>query len=97
MNLFVSHETDSFSPISPTGYAPAVYEMLTTPVKDKDDDQQYYTKAFLDADTRKRLQIKLDHESVIFQNLNGAYSKFWDQKEILEEANQICMNSFFLR
>ncbi|XP_055326484.1 procollagen-lysine,2-oxoglutarate 5-dioxygenase isoform X2 [Sitodiplosis mosellana] len=54
------------------GYASNVYEMLSIPVKNKDDDQLYYTKAFLDASIRKKLQIKLDHESEIFQNLNGA-------------------------
>lgn len=46
--------------------------MLSTPVKNKDDDQLYYTKAFLDTNIRKKLQIKLDYESEIFQNLNGA-------------------------
>lgn len=46
--------------------------MLKTPVKNKDDDQLYYTKVFLDANIRKKLNIKLDYESEIFQNLNGA-------------------------
>lgn len=46
--------------------------MLETPVKNKDDDQLYFTKAFLDANLRKKLKIKLDHESEIFQNLHGA-------------------------
>lgn len=46
--------------------------MLETPVKNKDDDQLYYTKAFLDTKIRNKLKIKLDHESEIFQNLNGA-------------------------
>lgn len=46
--------------------------MLKTPVKNKDDDQLYYTKAFLDVNLRKSLKIKLDHESEIFQNLYGA-------------------------
>lgn len=32
----------------------------------------YYSKAFLDAKIRNELKIKLDHESEIFQNLNGA-------------------------
>lgn len=54
------------------GYASDVYEMLKTPVKNKDDDQLYYTKVFLDANIRKKLNIKLDYESEIFQNLNGA-------------------------
>uniref|UniRef100_A0A915KFH2 PLOD1-3-like GT domain-containing protein n=1 Tax=Romanomermis culicivorax TaxID=13658 RepID=A0A915KFH2_ROMCU len=36
-----------------------------------DDDQLYYTKAFLDESLRNRLNIKLDHLSTLFQNLNG--------------------------
>lgn len=49
-----------------------MYELLRTPVKNKDDDQLYYTKAFLDTNIRKKLKIKLDYESEIFQNLHGA-------------------------
>lgn len=56
------------------GYASDVYEMLKTPVKNKDDDQLYYTKVFLDSNLRSKLKIKLDYESEIFQNLNGAAS-----------------------
>lgn len=54
------------------GYASDVYRMLSAPVKNKDDDQLYYTMAFLDPTMRKNLNIKLDYESDIFQNLNGA-------------------------
>lgn len=57
--------------------------MLKTPVKNKDDDQLYYTKAFLDADRRKSLKIKLDYECDIFQNLNGASS---DVRILFNEA-----------
>lgn len=54
------------------GYASDLYELLKTPIKNKDDDQLYYTKAFLNNDIRTRLNIKLDYESELFQNLNGA-------------------------
>lgn len=54
------------------GYASDVYEMIQTPIKNKDDDQLYFTKAFLDSNLRNKLKIKLDYESEIFQNLNGA-------------------------
>lgn len=50
--------------------------MLSAPVKNKDDDQLYYTRAFLDPTIRKSLNIKLDYESNIFQNLNGALNDF---------------------
>lgn len=56
----------------PEGYASDVYEILKTLVKNKDDDQLYYTKAFLDPNIRKKHKIKLDNESEVFQNLNGA-------------------------
>lgn len=46
--------------------------MLETPVKNKDDDQLYYSKVFLDTNIRNKLKIKLDYESEIFLNLNGA-------------------------
>lgn len=55
------------------GYCDAVYEMLKyNPIKDKDDDQLYLTKVYLDEALRNKLSIKLDHTSEIFQNLNGA-------------------------
>ncbi|XP_054009537.1 procollagen-lysine,2-oxoglutarate 5-dioxygenase [Hylaeus anthracinus] len=55
------------------GYASDVYAILTySPIKNKDDDQLFYTKAYLDEKLRERHQIKLDHKSEIFQNLYGA-------------------------
>lgn len=65
------------------GYASDLYELLKTPVKDKDDDQLYFTKLFLDETTRNRLKIKLDYQSDIFQNLNGASA---DVKLLYNEA-----------
>lgn len=67
-----------------TGYAADIYEMLRPPIKDKDDDQLYYTKAFLDETIRDKLKIKLDHKSEIFQNLNGASA---DVKLVYNEAS----------
>lgn len=54
------------------GYGRNVYELINRPVEDTDDDQLFYTKLYLDSDIRKHLGIKLDIESKIFQNLNGA-------------------------
>lgn len=54
------------------GYAADINALLAEPIKNKDDDQQYYTKAFLDEELRTKLNIKLDHKSEVFQNLNGA-------------------------
>ncbi|CAG9781920.1 unnamed protein product [Diatraea saccharalis] len=57
------------------GYLAELSEILNyKPVKDLDDDQLYYTKIYLDKELRQSLKISLDHESKIFQNLNGALS-----------------------
>lgn len=57
------------------GYLPEVVEILNNkPIKDKEDDQLYYTKIYLDKNLRETLKISLDHNSAIFQNLNGALS-----------------------
>ncbi|XP_017885394.2 procollagen-lysine,2-oxoglutarate 5-dioxygenase, partial [Ceratina calcarata] len=55
------------------GYASDIYALLThTPIKDKEDDQLFYTLLYLDETMRDRHKIKLDHKSDIFQNLYGA-------------------------
>ncbi|XP_052865938.1 procollagen-lysine,2-oxoglutarate 5-dioxygenase [Anopheles cruzii] len=53
------------------GYADKLYKLLKRPVKDKEDDQLYYTKGYLDAELRTELGMKLDHMAALFQNLNG--------------------------
>uniref|UniRef100_A0A903Z0E1 procollagen-lysine 5-dioxygenase n=1 Tax=Anopheles minimus TaxID=112268 RepID=A0A903Z0E1_9DIPT len=53
------------------GYADKLYKLLKTPSKDTEDDQLYYTKAYLDEELRQELNIKLDHMATLFQNLNG--------------------------
>ena len=58
------------------GYAPDLYEMVTSSdLANTDDDQLFYTNIFLDEKLREKLSIKLDTKSEIFQNLNGAVSK----------------------
>jgi procollagen-lysine,2-oxoglutarate 5-dioxygenase, invertebrate len=44
-------------------------------VDNMDDDQLYYTNIFLDKELREKLKISLDHNSEVFQNLNGAYGR----------------------
>ncbi|KAK4880735.1 hypothetical protein RN001_008881 [Aquatica leii] len=67
------------------GYAPDVYELLNySPVKDTDDDQLFFTLGYLDEDLRTRLHFKLDYNSEIFQNLNGATSEV----EMFPETNK---------
>ncbi len=58
------------------GYAPDLWEVLSYDViQDEDDDQLFFTKAYLDEALRKKVGFKLDHKSALFQNLNGAISK----------------------
>ena len=58
------------------GYLPEILELLDrVPIKNTEDDQLFFTEAYLDENLRKKLNIKLDHNSEIFQNLNGAISK----------------------
>lgn len=60
------------------GYVPEILELLNRkPLVDTDDDQLFFTKAYLDEKMRSQLKFKLDHTSQIFQNLNGAISKFF--------------------
>jgi procollagen-lysine,2-oxoglutarate 5-dioxygenase len=55
------------------GFAPQIYEIVSSSkIDDLSDDQLFYTKVYLDENLRKKLKIKLDHKSAIFQNLNGA-------------------------
>lgn len=57
------------------GYLPEVSEIVNyKTVNDKDDDQLYYTKIYLDQQMRETHKISLDHNSALFQNLNGALS-----------------------
>lgn len=59
-----------------TGYLPHLTELLNyKTIKDNEDDQLYYTLAYLNDDMRNSLKINLDHKASIFQNLNGALCK----------------------
>lgn len=55
------------------GYAPELYNVVTSSaVANDDDDQLFYTRLYLNEELRNKFRIKLDHRSDIFQNLNGA-------------------------
>ena len=55
------------------GYANHLYDIITSSkVQDDDDDQLFYTKLFLNMPTREKYRMRLDLDSLIFQNLNGA-------------------------
>ena len=55
------------------GYAKDIYQIINyEDVDDRDDDQLYYTKIFLNIEYRNKHKIELDTKSEIFHNLNGA-------------------------
>lgn len=59
------------------GYASDLYKLLNyKTIQDDDDDQLFFTEAYLDTNLRDKLGFKLDHTNEIFQNLNGAVGKF---------------------
>ncbi|XP_059498697.1 multifunctional procollagen lysine hydroxylase and glycosyltransferase LH3-like isoform X1 [Stegostoma tigrinum] len=55
------------------GYAPVINNVVQQwKFKDDDDDQLFYTKIYLNPKLREKYKMALDHQSTIFQNLNGA-------------------------
>ena len=58
------------------GRAPVIYQMVSSsPVKEDDDDQLFYTKIFLNDSLRTKWSMKLDSRSRLFQNLNGVFGE----------------------
>ncbi|PBC29643.1 Procollagen-lysine,2-oxoglutarate 5-dioxygenase [Apis cerana cerana] len=75
------------------GYASDIYAILTyAPIKNKDDDQLFYTLAYLDEKLREHHKIKLDHKSVIFQNL---YLAVGDVKLKFESGKASLLNTVY--
>lgn len=60
------------------GYASRVCALLNGDIANTDDDQLFFTRAYLDESVRTELNLKLDHLSDIFQNLHGAIGEFGD-------------------
>lgn len=54
------------------GYIEDISALISRPIADTDDDQLYYTTAFLDEQFRTKHNMKLDTKSEVFQNLHGA-------------------------
>jgi len=55
------------------GYASQLFDLLhSKEIANADSDQLYFTQLFLNEETRSKFKIKLDTNSLIFQNLNGA-------------------------
>lgn len=64
--------------------------MSQSKVENEDDDQLYYTKIYLNENLRKKHSIRLDLDSSLFQNLNGAINDVeirFSQGELISAAN----------
>lgn len=58
------------------GYVSDIYQLLNYKnIENTDDDQLFYTNAYLDEEFRNKYKMGLDHNSEIFQNINGAASE----------------------
>lgn len=58
------------------GHVSEIIELLNVKeILDNDDDQLYFSKLYVDKEMRSKFQMKLDHKSELFQNLNDAQSK----------------------
>ncbi|KAG5900593.1 hypothetical protein JTB14_017451 [Gonioctena quinquepunctata] len=54
------------------GYVPEILKLLSwQEIENTGDDQLFFTNAYLNEEFRESIQMKLDHTSEIFQNLNG--------------------------
>lgn len=59
------------------GHVSQIFDLLNVKeIRDDDDDQLYFSKLYVDKETRTKFQMKLDHKSELFQNLNEAQSKY---------------------
>ncbi|XP_045469942.1 procollagen-lysine,2-oxoglutarate 5-dioxygenase [Harmonia axyridis] len=67
------------------GYVDQLLELLEKEnLEDEDDDQLFFTKAYLDEEFREKIGMKLDHKSEIFMNLHGAENEV----EIVEKESK---------
>ncbi|KAL1116366.1 hypothetical protein AAG570_004841 [Ranatra chinensis] len=68
------------------GFASDLLELINSkPISNRDDDQLFYTKIFLDKKLREKHRVRLDTRANIFQNLNGAEG---DVKVISDEDEE---------
>uniref|UniRef100_H2ZIJ0 procollagen-lysine 5-dioxygenase n=1 Tax=Ciona savignyi TaxID=51511 RepID=H2ZIJ0_CIOSA len=64
------------------GYAPTFWKTINMwDIEDKEDDQLYYTKIYLNTTLRAQLNATLDHTSKLVQNINFAKSEL----EVVQE------------
>lgn len=83
------------------GYVPEILKVLEREeLKDDDDDQLYFTNAYLDEKFREEVNMRLDNTNEIFQNLNGAACEYYRRDvcfllyvKFIENFNTILYNT----
>lgn len=81
------------------GYVREILKLLNREtIGNTDDDQLFYTHAYLDKEFREEVKMGLDIDSAIFQNLNGATTdvELTAPKDTDAPGNQILRNVFTL-
>ena len=53
------------------GYASELYELVKSVTPSVENDQEYFTEAYLSEETRRRLRMGLDHRCEIFQTFES--------------------------
>lgn len=79
------------------GYASEIIKLLNREnIENTDDDQLFFTHAYLDVKFREEVKMGLDINSAIFQNLNGATTEveLTPAKETETPDNQVLRNVF---
>lgn len=78
------------------GYASSLLEIVNQrQIDNSDDDQLYYTQIYLKESLRKHLNIKLDHKSSLFQNLNGIQANELQLKFDEKSGQAFVFNSIY--
>lgn len=81
------------------GYVPEIIKLLNREsIGNTDDDQLFFTHAYLDKEFREEVKMGLDIDSAIFQNLNGATTdvELTAPKDTDAPGSQILRNVFTL-
>ncbi|XP_017783808.1 PREDICTED: procollagen-lysine,2-oxoglutarate 5-dioxygenase 1 isoform X2 [Nicrophorus vespilloides] len=77
------------------GYISDILQLLEREtIEDAQDDQLFFTKAYLDETFRNKHKFKLDHNSEIFQNLNGATSEIEIYPDEGKESTNFIVKNF---
>jgi procollagen-lysine,2-oxoglutarate 5-dioxygenase, invertebrate len=72
------------------GYAAELYELVKNATLFIENDQEYYTEAYLDEKVRSSLRIGLDHQCEIFQTFENTRNNL----HLVYNGNAVNKNAF---